>query len=183
MKQRETGQLDPLVTMVFAAVTGIIVLIALVVFVILALQAQTGNRGRETGTNGPFETAVRPLPPAEDLYAIYPPALGPFTLESVSGTLSGGYAVTYVKGSDRVRIAGNLAVSQPAAWQIVADIAKQRGPANRGERFDPGNFTFSYYLDIRAGDVRFAWSRARWVFDLSTTSEALLNEFMAAFAY
>jgi hypothetical protein len=91
--------------------------------------------------------------------------------------------VTYSSGSDVINLQGSEAVSVVAAQANVRRITDNSGRANRAQFIEDSEPEYSYYLNVTPTLVRFAWSHNRWFFDIQTTSQNTLDDFMKMFEY
>jgi hypothetical protein len=170
--------------MVYAIVSSIVVGLGIIALVAVGIVPRL--LGSDSGANspdGPYRTRVRPVPNPADLYQLFPQYLGDFTAIRWEGTLDAGFTVQYGQADALITVSGRRAVSVYAAFFQVEEISKRNGPGNTAERILPGFFSDSHYLNVRDGEVRFAWSRDRWFFEVRTSSLDVLNRFMAVFAY
>lgn len=176
---------DPTFVMIFAVVTGVIVLLGVGLLAVL-LSVRLGSNvaaSASSQVDGPYGTRKRPIPQVKTIDQLFPQTLGSFQRQQVQGGLNGNFRAVYAQGTALITISGAAAVTQSAARQLVEQLALQRGAASEAQRFDPGVFNFSYYFDIRPNDVRFAWSRDRWMFDVTTGDRATLDAMMLVFPY
>jgi hypothetical protein len=170
--------------MLFAIGSSIIVgLVMLGLIVVGVLPRLAAPAAQPDDPSGPYLTLRRPVPSSTNLYDIFAVTVADFTGTQWLGSVQSGFTITYTRGAETLTIVGRQAVTLPAARFLVEDVRNRRGPANRAERILPGQFANSYYLDERPGDVRFAWSRDSWFFDVQAPSIEALNVFMAAFPY
>lgn len=170
--------------MIFAVISSIVVGIGIIALIVVGILPRfTNPRQAIDSPDGPYETRIRPVPITDDFWQIFPENLGDFRGVNWGGTLDSGFAVQYERGAQIVNLTGRRAVSIPAARFLIEDIRNRQGPANTSERIAAGQFNDSHYLDVHDGRVRFAWSRDRWFFDLSTDSVDTLNAFMGVFPY
>lgn len=171
--------------MILAAGSAIVVGIVVIVLVVLVVISQTGT-GSQINANsptGPYNTLARPVPIAATVYELLPTYVGDFALIDVSGSLEAGYTAHYQSSEGTLQISGRQAVNVPAAQYAVDLIRQARGPASEAERIISSDYGKSYYLDVKQNDVRFAWSRDRWFFDVQTDSLETLTAFMVQFPY
>jgi hypothetical protein len=171
--------------MIFAVISSVVVIaVMIVLFVIGVLPRISGDNGQNfNDPDGPFLTLKRPVPTSANLYDIFPVQVGEFTGETWLGDVDNGFTITYRRGADTLTVMGRQTSNIAAARFLVEEIRNKRGPANRAERFLPGQFSNSYYLDVRENDIRFAWNRDVWFFDVSTSSVESLTAFMNTFQY
>jgi hypothetical protein len=177
---------SPAQWMVFAVISSIVVGIGIIALIVVGVLPRfTNPRQAIDSPDGPYQTRIRPIPVTNDFWQIFPQQLGEFTADrwDWTGNLEAGFVVRYGRGADTLTISGRQAVSIPAARFLIEDIRNRNGPANTSERIIAGQFNDGHYLDIREGKVRFAWSRDRWFFDITTESIETLNAFMGVFPY
>ncbi|MBX3063530.1 MAG: hypothetical protein KF726_11175 [Anaerolineae bacterium] len=171
--------------MILAAASAVVVGIVVIALLVLVVVSQTGSKSEINANSptGPYNTLARPVPIATTVYELLPTYVGDFTLTDVSGSLEAGYTAHYQFSGQTLQISGRQAVNVPAAQYAVDLIRQARGPASEAERIIGSDYGKSYYLDVKPNDVRFAWSRERWFFDIQTDSLETLTAFMVQFQF
>jgi hypothetical protein len=170
--------------MVFAIITSVLVLVGIIALFIIGVLPRLSNSGQNLNDpDGPYLTLKRPVPTSDNLYDIFPVQVAEFTGQTWLGDVDSGFTITYTRGAETLVVTGRRAVNTAAARFLVEEIRNKQGPANRAESIVAGNFSNSYYLDVRESVTRFAWSRDVWYFDIQAASIDSLTMFMSVFPY
>lgn len=169
------------VVMIFAAVSSLIVL-ALLVGLLVVVSNLVARLAQPVRDFGPYNLAARPIPFVGFVGDLLPPTLGNFTRQTLEGDLQKFRAV-YVRGEDQVAIEGSQAVSLAAAQASVNLVQQRDFQGNSRSLIEPSRLGFSFYMYSKADRARLAYSRDRWFFDITASSQRALDDFMGVFQY
>ncbi len=167
--------------MVFAVISSLIV-IAILIGVLAAVGGLITRLGQPVRDFGPYDLGARRIPLVGFVGDLLPQTLGDFTRLNLEGDLQNFRAV-YARGDERVAINGSQSVSLAAAQAGV--IRVRDTDIQRGARalIETSRLGFSYYTYGNDDRARLVYNRDRWFFDIITTSQRTLDDFMKVFQY
>jgi hypothetical protein len=166
--------------MIFAVISSVVVVVVIIALIVVMFSVAQENVISPVA--GPYNLPSRPVPDATTAEALFPPQLGRFQRETLSGSLD-DFQASYSSGADRIAIQGSHAVSYAAAQLGVTQVFDQFGPANIMQRIGMGDSRYSFYLSQVEGGVRYAWNHLEWFFDIQASSRQALDDFMDSFQY